>query len=562
MNWKNKAEQYIADVLDDKILVSRLTRKTFERHRNDLEVAHEKGWYFDPNIPVKVMKFSSLLKHTKGLKYAGKQFVLEDWQCAIIYILFGWKTANGLRRFTESYVEISKKNGKTAFAAVIADYLFIMDGEPGAEVYCAATKKDQAKQCFNQARDFIEKNQALKDFCKPRFVTNNVSIPSTGSKIEPIGRDSYGLDGINPSAAIIDEYHEWKNNDVRDSIESATVSRLQSLVFIITTAGYNKEWPCFNYRKFIIDILEGVKIQDNVFGIIYTLDPEDDWREEKNWPKANPNYNISVEVDKMRLACQKAMNNGGSDEVTFKTKNLNIWVDAPTVWIPDEKIAACSHGITDEMLLGKECYSGLDLASHVDLNALAHFFPDINGHPVAKLYFWIPESKIKEHGDRVDYWLWREQKYLFSTPGDLIDTDWIVSGILNCTKKYNCKGLAYDPYKAHGGIVQGLTNGGIEKLLDEYQQSKMNMSEPTKELERLATGGIIDLMNNPIMRWMFRNVVIYTDPNENIKIDKSKSQFKVDGVVALAMAIGEYMTKKASKKQDINKWVPRSIPSI
>jgi len=155
-----------------------------------------------------------------------------------------------------------------------------------------------------------------------------------------------------------------------------------------------------------------------------------------------------------------------------------------------------------------------------------------------------------------------EQKHLFSTPGDLIDTDWIVSGILNCTKKYNCKGLAYDPYKAHGGIVQGLINGGIEKMLDEYVQSKMNMSEPTKELERLATGGIIDLMNNPIMRWMFRNVVIYTDPNENIKIDKSKSQFKVDGVVALAMAIGEYMTKKASKKQDINKWVPRSIPSI
>jgi len=417
-------------------------------------------------------------------------------------------------------------------------------------------------QCFTQAKNFIETNQALKDFCHPRFVTNNVSIPSTGSKIEPIGRDSYGLDGINPSAAIIDEYHEWKNNDVRDSIESATVSRLQSLVFIITTAGYNKDWPCFNYRKFIIDILEGVKLQDNVFGIIYTLDPEDDWRDETNWHKANPNYNISVEVDKMRLACQKAINNGGSDEVTFKTKNLNIWVDAPTVWIPDEKVAACSHGITDEMLAGKECYSGLDLASHIDLNALAHFFPNINGHPVAKLYFWVPESKIQEHSDRVDYRLWREQDHLFSTPGDLIDTDWIVSGILNVTKKYKCKGLAYDPYKAHGGIVQGLINGGLEKLLDEFTQSKMNMSEPTKELERLATGGIIDLMNNPVMRWMFRNVVIYTDPNENIKIDKSKSQFKVDGVVALAMAIGEYMSKNASKKQDINKWVPRSIPSL
>jgi phage terminase large subunit-like protein len=562
MNWKKRAEDYINAVLSDQILVSKLTKKTFERHQSDLNIAVEKGWIFNPTIPVKLMKFIALLKHTKGAQFAGKPFILEDWQCAIVYILFGWQNADGTRRFSESYVEIAKKNGKTAFAAGIADFLLIMDNEPGAEVYCAATKRKQAKQCFDQAKDFIEKNRELIEFCKPRFVINNVAIPSTGSKMEPLGRDSFGLDGINPSGSIIDEYHEWQKNDVFESIDSASVSRLQALKFIITTAGYNKDWPCFSYRKFIIEILDGVKIQDNVFGIIYTLDPEDDWKDETKWKKACPNLGVSVEIDKMREACQKAINKGGSTEVTFKTKNLNIWVDAPTVWISDDKVASCKHGIIDEMLAGKECYSGLDLASHIDLNALAHFFPNINGHPVAKLYFWVPESKILEHGDRVDYRLWREQGHIYSTPGELIDTDWIVSGILDVTKRYKCKGLAYDPYKAHGGIVQGLMNGGIEKLLDEYIQSKQNMSEPTKELERLVTGGIIDLMENPVMRWMFRNVVIYTDPNQNIKIDKSKSQNKVDGVVALAMAIGEYMTKTAGKKQDINKWIPRSIPSL
>ena len=311
MNWKKRAIQYIDDVISGKEPVSKLTRKTFERHIHDLEVAPEKGWYFDEETPLKVMRFSALLKHTKGLKHAGKPFILEPWQCAIIWILFGWRNSEGLRRFTEAYVEIPKKNGKTAFASVIADYLLIMDGEPEAEVYCAATKKDQAKICFSQAKAFIEKNQALKDYCHPRFVTNNVSIPETGSMMAPIGRDSYGLDGINPSAAIIDEYHEWEKTDVRDSIESATVSRMQSLIFTITTAGYNKDWPCFIYRRFILEILDGVKIQDNIFGVIYTLDQEDDWKDESVWKKANPNYGISVETDKMKLACQKAINKGG-----------------------------------------------------------------------------------------------------------------------------------------------------------------------------------------------------------------------------------------------------------
>jgi phage terminase large subunit-like protein len=562
MNWKKRAEDYINAVLSDQILVSRLTKKTFERHQSDLNIAIEKGWVFNPTIPVKLMKFISLLKHTKGAKFAGKPFILEDWQCAIVYVLFGWQNADGTRRFSESYVEIAKKNGKTAFAAGIADFLLIMDNEPGAEVYCAATKRKQAKQCFDQAKDFIEKNQELKAFCKPRFVINNVAIPSTGSRMEPLGRDSFGLDGINPSGSIIDEYHEWQKNDVFESIDSASVSRLQALKFIITTAGYNKDWPCFSYRKFIIEILDGVKIQDNVFGIIYTLDDEDDWKDETKWKKSCPNLGISVEIDKMREACQKAINKGGTTEVTFKTKNLNIWVDAPTVWISDDKVSACNHGITADMLLGKECYSGLDLASHVDVNALAHFFPDINGKSVLKLDFWIPEGKIAERKDRVDYQLWKDQQWMQSTPGDLIDTEWIVDGIQKSTQKYKCKGLAYDPFKAHGGIVQGLIKGGMENLLDEYSQGIKYMSEPTKELEKLVTGSMVDLMDNPVLRWMFRNVVIYRDPNDNIKPDKAKSIDKIDGVVASVMAIGEYMTKTAGKKQDINKWIPRSMPSL
>jgi len=562
MNFQKRAEKYIDDVMSGKQIVSAITKKTFVRHINDLKMAPEKGIYFDPAPAVKVMKFIALLQHTKGRRFAGKQFILEPWQCAIIYILFGWFKGNGIRRFSESYVEIPKKNGKTAFAAAIADYLLIMDGEPGAEVYCAATKSDQAKICFSQAKDFIANNPDLKSFCHPRIITNNISIPSTASKMEPLGRDSIGLDGINPSGSVLDEYHEWKNDDVRDSIESANVSRLQSLEFIITTSGYHKNFPCFNYRKYIIDILEGRMSQENIFGIIYTIDEKDDWRDPAVWEKANPNYGVSIEIEKMKIACEKAINVGSNAEVTFKTKNLDMWVNAPKVWIKDEKVIACDHGITEDMLLEKECYSGLDLASHVDLNALAHFFPDVNGFPVAKLDFWVPDSKIDERKDRVDYRGWKDQGWIQSTPGDLIDTDWIVDGILKSTLKYDCKVLGYDPYKAHGGIVQGLENGGLGDVLVQIGQGIKVLSEPTKELERIVTGGLIDLMKNPVMRWMFSNVAIYKDPNENIKMDKNKSQDKIDGCVALAMAIAAWMTATANDVKDINKWKIRTLPNL
>jgi phage terminase large subunit-like protein len=536
------AEKYIEDVLNDLVLVSKVTKLTYHRHRNDLLNAAERGWYFDKQAAERVMKFFSLLKHTKGRKFANKPFILEPWECAACYIIFGWKKAEGTRRFTKSYIEIPKKNGKTAFAAGIADYLLGFDDEPEAEVYCAATKKDQAKICFSQAQKFIEKNQQLKDYLKPKFVTNNVSIPEHGSKMEPLGRDSYGLDGINPSAAIIDEFHEWKETDVLESIESATVAREQSLVFIITTAGLDKTRPCFDFRNFCLDILNGIKIQNDIFALIYTIDEGDDWKDESIWRKANPNFYITVLPDKMKSECEKAVNQGGQKEVSFKTKNLNMWVDAPTVWIQDEKVLKCNHGITDEIIKGQTCYGGLDLASHVDINAFALYFPNIEGRPAAKLFYFIPESKITEKEDRVDYRRWVTEGYIYVTEGNIIDIDEQVTKIYEIIKNYNCLNISFDPAKAYHGTVQGLQKKGLNNILDEFSQAIRNMSEPTRELQRLVESSTIDLMGDPVLRWMFRNAVPYTDSNDNIKLDKKRSQEKIDGLIALINAIGGYMS--------------------
>lgn len=535
------AEKYIDDVISGAIAVSETTRLTFRRHKADLRVAPENGWYFDKKAAERVFDFCSLVKHSPD-KRSWITFIPEPWQAAIIYIVFGWKKKDHSRRFNYAYIELPKKNGKTTYAAIISNYLLFFDGEEDAEVYHAATVEKQAHICFDKAKRMIEKSPSLAK--RAKALTNNVSIQATGSKMEPLGRDSESMEGINPSGAVIDEYHvfTWKNNFVFENIQSATVNRRQPLILIITTSGRDKDLPCFEYRNLCIDILKGIKKQDDTFAIIYTLDEKDDWKDPSVWKKANPNWGISVLPNRFEDEFKGALNSR-TKEVNFKTKNLNLWVDAPTVWIPDEKWQACTHGITDGDLLGKSCYAGLDLASSVDINALALFFPDVKGHPVIKLYCWLPEDKIKEKEDKVDYALWVQQGYIYVTPGGIIDVDQQSEDLLRILKDYKIEGLAYDPYMAHHGIIQNLQKGGFPiGRLDLYAQSLKNMSAPTKEFERLVTAGELEHLNNPVLRWMLRNVMLIIDTNENIKPDKKRSREKIDGIVAAITAIGEWLT--------------------
>lgn len=545
------AERYINEVLDGKVRVSATTKLTFERHRRDMLVAPENGWYFDRKAVQRVFDFCSLLKHSPD-KNKWVPFHPEPWQAAIIYIIFGWHKKDGTRRFNYAYIEIPKKNGKTTFAAVFANYLLFFDGEEEAEVYLAATVEKQAKLCFEMAKKMIEHSPALKK--RTRILTKNINIPVSSSKMEMLGRDSESMEGINPSGAVIDEYHVWKNNEVFENIQSATVNRRQPLVIIITTSGRDKTLPCFSYRQICIDILKGILTQEDTFAIIYTPDETDDWHEEEAWKKANPNYGISVIPERFRGEYQGAVNDPRK-EVSFKTKNLNIWVDAPEVWMPDDKWLLCTHGITTEDLTGQVCYAGLDLASHVDINALALYFPSIKERPVCKMYYWIPQAKVHEKADRVDYANWVRKGYVKTTPGEVIDIDTQVRDIMDIVKQYQVERLAFDPAKAYHGTIQGLYKAGfpVDKM-DPYAQGIMNMSAPTKEFERLVMSGELDHLNDPVLRWMLSNVQIYQDINNNIKPDKKRSREKIDGIVALITAIGGYMSENnaANSKEIYN----------
>ena len=533
------AEKYISKVQSGQKKVCNYIKLAVERHLNDLITAPERGFFFDRKAVERVFLFFTLLNHCPD-KRNWVPFECEDWQAFIIYLAFGWKKADKTRRFTYVYTEIAKKNGKTTFASAIAAYLLFFDDENEAEVYCAATVEKQARICFDKTKQMVQKSPALIN--RSLVLRRNISIQSTASKMEPIGRDSDSIEGANPSGSIIDEYHIWKNNDVLDNLRSGAVNRNQPFFFIITTAGRDKTLPCYSYRSLCIEILRGIKSQDDILCLIFTLDETDDWKDESAWYKANPNIGISVKLDAMRREFKAALNDS-RQEVNFKTKNLNLWVDAPEVWIKDENVKACSHGTSPDSLIGKQCYAGLDIASHVDINALALFFPDIQGRPVAKFHFWIPEAKVSEKEERVDYRLWANLGYITITPGDVIDIEQLTTDIYEIIQLYQCEGFAFDPAKAFHGVIQNLQKLGIDDILDEYSQGIRSMSEPTKLIERIVTSSEIDFMNNPIIRWMFSNVQIISDQNENIKADKRKSREKIDGVVALANSIGEWKTK-------------------
>jgi phage terminase large subunit-like protein len=542
--YKQKALSYIDRVSSGERITGELELLAVQRHLDDLKHSPENGFYFDEGAAKGALSFFTLFHHFKG-EWAGQEFVLEDWQAFIIWCIFGWKKKGGHRRFNYANVEVARKNGKTTLAAGIALLMLARDYEPGAEVYSAAVDKDQARICWDAAVGIAGKSPELKSFLT--FWKNSIVMESTASCYKPLSKETKNKDGLSPHCSICDELHAWPTMDIYGLITTGMAARRQPLVFSITTAGKDMNCPYFAMRNHYINILHGIKKEENTFVMIFAMDKEDDWKDPKNWTKASPNLGISVKMEYMQTEFERALNQGGVTETDFKTKNLNQWVDAPDVWISDEKVIRCKHGTTEDDLIGKECYAGLDLASHVDINALALYFPTLPV-PAVRFYFWIPEGKVLAKEDRVDYRQWKAEGHIRITSGDIIDIDTLVLEIGTILKKYDVKSLSYDPAKAYHGVIQGLQKEGFDEILDEFSQSMRNMSEPVKKVEADVTAGTVDLMGNPVIRWMFRNVAVYRDANDNIKLDKKKSPDKIDGVVAMANAYGGYMSEKPGDK--------------
>lgn len=564
LNDIQKAYDYARDVRSGKLLVGNYVKLAVERYYRDLDEAEKKGFYFDEKAAQKALLFFELLCFTKG-KWQGKPFELQPWQCFLVANIFGWKREeDGLRRFTESYVEIPKKNGKTELAAGIGLYMLMMDGEPGAEVYAAAYTRDQATICFDGAKSMATKSRHIKK--RLTVLTYSLYNPSSESKMSAVSHDAANTEGKNSHCVLFDEYHVHKTDDVKTSLRSGMAARTQPLFFTITTAGSNKQGPCFRYRAGCIQVLDGKIKRDNMFCMIYGLDKDDNWEDPAMWEKANPNYGVSVQPQFLMGEYEKAKTNG-REEVEFKTKHLNEWVDADVTWIASEIWKSLSAKVGWVPPQESVCYAGLDLANTSDICAFSVFFPDYNHF---MRYLYVPKNAAKNAvRSGIDYIDWVNGEFLIEAGDRTVDYDVIKRDMEMVADIYDLKFVGFDRwgskyFKETMNEVLGTTfvpgkgseKGKHEPIMQDFGQGFGSMSTPTKAYEKMILDGKMQHDGNPVMDWMLSNVVITTDPAGNAKPDKGKSKDKIDGIVADIMAYGEYLAWNWETKyeDDIAVW--------
>jgi phage terminase large subunit-like protein len=327
-------------------------------------------------------------------------------------------------------------------------------------------------------------------------------------------------------------------------METGMGSRTQPLLLITTTAGFNRESPCFQFRKVMVDILEKRKVDESVFPLLFCLDEGDDWQDKKNWTKSNPNLGVTPYITYMDDQFQKALNEGAAKQIQFMTKNLNVWTTTSSVWISNSYIEATRLKLDDDVLYNKKCFAGLDLASTRDIAALVLCFPVQQGidKPHIKSYFFCPEDNVRERSlsDGVNYIQWAQDGDIVMTDGNVTDYDFIKAKVIELTAKYKIECIAFDRWNASQLVIQ-LTNDGA--TMKPFGQGFISMSAPTKEVEKMFLSSEITHDGNPVMEWMMSNVMLRFDPAGNIKIDKAKSTEKVDGPVAMVMAYAQIMVE-------------------
>ena len=538
------AEQYAKDVVAGKIVACKWVRLACERYFHDLKTAKKRGLYFDREAADRAIRFFHLLKHSKG-QWAGRFLVLEPWQQFIVWNVFGWMRRDGTRRFRFVYEEVARKNGKSTWAAGVGIYLAFFDNEAGAEVYSASTKRDQSRIVHGEAVRMVKKNSSLKKHIN--IFKDNLSLESTASKYQPLGADSDSTDGLNVSGAIADELHAWKTRDMWDVLETATGSRTQPLIVAITTAGFDRQSICYEKHEYTRKVLDGFKdgsfVDDAWFGIIFTLDEGDDWRDEEVWVKANPNLGISKSWEDLREKAKRAGKMPASLN-SFLRRELNMWTQGETKWMDMDVWRACTGDVPanklPEELKGEICFGGLDLSSTSDLTAELLVFPKIENKilyfdVVAR--FWLPEDAINPRTQEgTHYEEWVREGWITATPGNVLDYEWVFADLEADYNQFDLRRMAYDRWGA-ARVAQVLENMGMTVV--PFGQGFASMSPAMTETERAVLQKRIRHGNNPVLTWMMDNVVAVTDPAGNKKPDKKKSKEKIDGAVALFMAIDQ-----------------------
>lgn len=539
-------EGYIEGVLNGTVIAGELIRLSVKRHLLDLQKGKKRGLQFDEQKASDAIEFFSYLKHSKG-EWAGQSFQLEPWQQFIVWVLFGWVKKDGTRRFKTAYLEVPRKNGKSTLGAGIGLKLAFADNEPGAEVYSAATKKDQAIIVHGEATRMVKASPDLVDAIQ--VYKNSLTRIDKAQKYEPLGADEDTLDGLNVHAAIVDELHAHKTRGVYDLMETGTSARRQPLLFAITTAGTDQTEAsiCWEQHVYVEQILRGVIQDDTYFGFICAMDDKDDWQNERNWYKANPNLGVSKKLDYMRDQALKAANMP-SKLNTFLRLDLNKWTQQVTRWIDLGLWDQNAGGPIDETAFrGRACFAGLDLSSVSDLTALVLLFPDpASGVASVLCRFWCPESRLSDEHNRYrdQYEAWARDGWLTTTAGNAIDYESVKAQVLQDAQTFQMQEVAVDRLFQGYQMSMQLAEQGL--TVAACGMGFMSMAGPTAELERRLLSKGLRHGGNPVLRWMANNVAVKEDPAGNKKPDKAQSQGKIDGIVALLLALDRDMRNQTT----------------
>ena len=539
------AQTYAQRVVAGEIQTCKWTRLAIDRQIEDLArpAAANWPWVFDLDRATRVCDFLELLPHIKG-KWArgGSLLVLDPWQCFIVTTVFGWVHKDtGLRRYREAYIEVPRKNGKSLVSAGIGLYMLSADGEQGAEVYSAATTRDQARIVFDDAKGMAERTPDMRTYLGVAILTHSITVAHTSSKFSPLAAEASTQDGLNVHCAIIDELHAHKKRDLYDVIDTARGAREQSLLWLITTAGTDRSGICYERRTHITKVLDRVIDDPTMFGVIYTIDDKDDPMDPSTWAKANPNWLVSVLPDDMEAAARKAsampsaLNN-------FLTKRLNVWVNGESPWMDMrawEKCADTTLQLSD--FAGEKCWGGLDLAQKKDFAAYVKVF-DRDGTWYVFTRLYLNELAVSESGN-AHLSGWARSGYVEVTDGDITDFDVLADDMRTDCKQFDMQEIAFDPalsmYFAGKLIEDGLP-------LVEIAQRALFFTPPLIQVENLVLEKKLKFDGNPVMTWMVSNLVVKVSKfNELRSPTKERPENKIDGPMAMLMALGRAMANES-----------------
>lgn len=549
------ATAYARAVVAGEVLACKWVRAACQRQLDDLARAEADPtwpWRFDHEAAWRPCDFIEMLPHIKG-KWARerRRITLEPWQMFILTTVFGWlHRETGLRRFTEAYIEVARKNAKSTLTAGLCLFMLAADGEAGAEVYTAATTRDQARIVFDDAKAMAQREPEMRAELGVEVLQHALIVEDTASKLLPLAAEGSTLDGLNVHFACIDELHAHKTRAVYDVIDTARGAREQPLLWNITTAGSNRAGICYERRTHITKVLDRVIEDDRQFGLIYTLDEGDDWQDERVWPKANPNYGVSVFAEVLRTACRKAQAMP-SAQANFLTKHLNVWVNADAAWMDMGAWQKCADAtLTVDRVKHLRAVIGLDLASKVDIAAaplLAYDAEADHYYLVTRGRLWLPERAI-ETATNSQYDGWVRAGWLVATDGEVTDYDAIEDQLRqDAAQLQNLAEIGFDPWQATQ-LSSHLLEEGLPMV--EVRQTVANLSEPMKLLQALVLQRKLTHDASPAMDWMMSNVVCHYDAKDNIYPRKERQENKIDGPVATIVALGRLIASKPATNID------------